>query len=177
MPNDLFAGTLAGAAGRHAPFRPEAPDTMIAPAIAAAGCGCDARDMLHGLVSIDAALARIAAHAAPVTGTKTVALEAALGHVLARPLRARAMVPAFDNAAMDGYAVASSALAGEGPWRLRVVARVPAGQRGADLPPGATAARIFTGAPVPEGADAVVMQEAVTRDGDVILLRRRPRRG
>jgi molybdopterin molybdotransferase len=84
------------------------------------------------------------------------------------------MAPAFDNAAMDGYVVATSALTGSGPWVLRVVARVPAGQETTTSLAGATAARIFTGAPIPDGADAVVMQEDVMRHGDVLHLIRRP---
>ena len=87
------------------------------------------------------------------------------------------MAPAFDNAAMDGYAVATAALAGPGPWVLRVVARVPAGRATTTSVAGAAAARIFTGAPIPAGADAVVMQEDVQSDGDVIHLSRRPTPG
>ena len=77
-------------------------------------------------------------------------------------------MPNFDNSAMDGYAVvASSCRTGE---RLRVIGEQPAGvDRGIRISPG-EAARIFTGAPMPAGADAVVMQEDVTRDGDEIVL-------
>ncbi len=144
--------------------------------IASPGCGCDGQDMLDTLSSIDDGLARIAAHVTPVGRTEAVSLCEALGRILAHPVRSRALVPAFDNAAMDGYAVATPALSGPGPWALNVVARVPAGQH-ATAALGATAAaaaRIFTGAPIPEGADAVVRQEDVTRIGDVIHLRRRP---
>ncbi|MSU88362.1 molybdopterin molybdenumtransferase MoeA [Rhodobacteraceae bacterium 2CG4] len=145
--------------------------------VASPGCGCDRRDMLPSLISIDEALARIAAHAAPAGQTGTVALDSAVGRVLARPVRSRSMAPAFDNAAMDGYAVATSALRGPGPWLLQVVARVPAGQPATTSVAGAVAARIFTGAPIPAGADAVVMQEDVVRDGEVIHLSRRPAPG
>ena len=146
-------------------------------AIASLGCGCDGQDMLHPLISIDEALARIAAHAAPVGRTNAVALDSALGRILAHPVRTRSMAPAFDNAAMDGYAVATSALTGSGPWMLQVVARVCAGQETIKALSGATAARIFTGAPIPDGTDAVMMQEDVTRDGDVIHLSHRPAPG
>lgn len=146
-------------------------------AIASQGCGCGRPDLHHPLVTIDAALARIAALAAPVGRSEAVALACAAGRILARPVRSRAMAPPFDNAAVDGYAVATSALAGPGPWALRVVARVPAGQATAATVAGAVAARIFTGAPIPDGADAVVMQEDVARDGDVIHLSRRPAPG
>lgn len=141
-----------------------------------AGCGCDA-DRDPGQVSIDEALRRIARFSRPVGETPTVPLHAAHGRVLAGPVTARAPVPAFDNSAMDGYALDTRALAGDGPWRLGVAGRIAAGQ-GADggLPAGA-AVRIFTGAPIPPGADAVVRQEDVTRSGGGIVLQRRPAPG
>ena len=144
--------------------------------IASPGCGCDGQDTLKSLISIDEALRRIAAHAAPVGRTESMSLGHAAGRILTQPIRSRSMAPPFDNAAMDGYAVATAALTGDGPWTLPVVARVPAGQGGDPLV-GAMAARIFTGAPVPGGADAVVMQEDVSRDGDVIHIRHRPTPG
>jgi molybdopterin molybdotransferase len=142
--------------------------------IASPGCGCDRRDVLHSLISIDEALARIAAGATLVGRTEAVLLDSAFGRILTKPVRTRSMAPSFDNAAMDGYAIATSALTGPGPWALRVVARVPAGQDPATVLEGTSAARIFTGAPIPAGADAVVMQEDVLRDGDVVHLSRRP---
>jgi len=145
-------------------------------AIGTSGCGCDGQDALKRLVAVDEAFARIKAHVAAVEGVETLRLDLAVGRVLARPVLSRAMAPAFDNAAMDGYAVATRDLTGEGPWSLPVAARVPAGESAAALARG-TVARIFTGAPVPEGADAVVMQEDVTRDGDVIQFLRRPAPG
>jgi molybdopterin molybdotransferase len=149
----------------------------VLPAIASAGCGCDGQDVPTALTSIDEALARIAAHAAPVGRSGSVSLDRAAGRILAQPVRSRSMVPAFDNAAMDGYALATSALTGKGPWVLKVIARVPAGQETTAALSGTTAVRIFTGAPIPDGADAVVMQEDVARDGDVIHLNRRPAPG
>ncbi|OZB18356.1 MAG: molybdopterin molybdenumtransferase MoeA [Rhodobacterales bacterium 34-62-10] len=143
-------------------------------AIVSPGCGCDGRDVLRPLVSIDEALARIAAHAAPVGRAMAVPLDSALDRILAQPVRARSRSPSFDNAAMDGYAVASSAFTGRGPWQLRVVARVPAGEAVARDLSGPEAARIFTGAPIPQGANSVIMQEEVTRVGDVIHLHHRP---
>lgn len=145
--------------------------------IASPGCGCDRQDMLDALISIDEGLARIAAHVTPVGRTEAVSLCGALGRILAHPVRSRALVPAFDNAAMDGYAVATSGLTGPGPWTLNVMARVPAGQQATAALGATEAARIFTGAPIPKGADAVVMQEDVKRIGDVIHLRRSPSQG
>jgi molybdopterin molybdotransferase len=146
--------------------------TILQP-IASPGCGCDRQDMLHALVSIDEAIARIVADVPPVGRTEAVPLGGALGRILSRPIRTRSMSPSFDNAAMDGYAISTSALTGPGPWALRVIARVPAGQEVTTSVVGSVAARIFTGAPIPDGADAVVMQEDVLRDGDVIQLCRR----
>src|SRR3989475_4993087 len=92
----------------------------------------------------------------------------ALGCFAAEDYFARLPLPNFDNSAMDGYAVvASSSHTGE---RLRVIGEQPAGlDRQLCISPG-EAVRIFTGAPTPAGADAVVMQEDVTRDGDEIVI-------
>ena len=146
-------------------------------AISSLGCGCDGYDKPTTLIGIDEALGRISAQAEPVGRTETVSLTDALGRVLAHPVRSRAMAPAFDNAAMDGYALDTSNLIGAGPWDLRVVARLAAGQSPAGPLCGPTAARIFTGAPVPVGADAVVMQEAVVRTGETVRLYERPAPG
>src|SRR5204862_7202459 len=81
---------------------------------------------------------------------------------------ARLPLPVFDNSAMDGYAVVASACKKGG--RLRVTGEQAAGRdRQLRVSPG-EAVRIFTGAPMPAGADAIVMQEDVTRDGDEILI-------
>jgi molybdopterin molybdotransferase len=138
------------------------------------GCGCDGRDVLKPLLSIDAALALIADHAAAFDATEDVLLGQAMGRVLASPVASLCMSPPFDNAAMDGFAVASAALSGDGPWTLDVVARVPAGQCSRNPIAGLQAARIFTGAPVPDGADAVVMQEDTVRSGTRVRIDRRP---
>lgn len=137
-------------------------------------CGCDAAS---GLIGIDEALARIHAAARPVEGAERVALAAAAGRRLAAPVRALAAMPRFDNAAMDGWALRADALDGPGPWRLPIAMEIAAGAAGvASLPDGA-AARIYTGAPLPSGADAVIMQErTVIEEGRVTLLAR-PRPG
>jgi len=104
-------------------------------------------------------------------------LEQAVGRITATPIMAAHALPPFDNSAMDGYALRLSDLTGEGPWHLPVSVRIAAGDtRALTLPPGTTA-RIFTGAPVLFGADAVVMQEQVSRDGDMISLTNAPRSG
>lgn len=129
------------------------------------------------ILSVDAARLRAIAAACPVTGQETLPLDAAVGRVLAVPVMARSALPPFDNSAMDGYALRCADLAGDGPWMLPVADRIAAGDvRALKLAPG-TAARIFTGAPVPCGADAVAMQENVTRDGDRVILHARPKVG
>ncbi len=111
-----------------------------------------------------------AAWAAPLSSATMVPPVDAAGRVLAHRILARLSAPSFDRSAMDGYAVR----AGDGlraGTRLRVVGRIAAGARGTALGPG-EAARIFTGAPTPPGADAVVMQEDVRREGGAVVLSR-----
>ena len=109
---------------------------------------------------------------------ETVDVRAALGRVLAEPVASSRRLPPADNSAMDGYAVRRADLAAAGPARpveLRVAFEVAAG--GASPPrlgPG-EAARILTGAPVPEGADAVVRQEDVTRQGERVRIALQPK--
>src|SRR6266566_7606853 len=92
----------------------------------------------------------------------------ALGYFAAEDYLARLPLPTFDNSAMDGYAVvASSCKKGQ---RLRVIGEQPAGRDKQLSVSAGEAIRIFTGAPVPQGADAIVMQEDVTRDGNEILI-------
>ena len=111
------------------------------------------------LLPLDDALQRLAAAAAAhrITETDTVSCFQALGRVLAAEVRATIAVPGADNSAMDGYAMLAADVPAVGTV-LPVSQRIPAGHVGQPLRPG-TAARIFTGALVPEGADAVVMQE------------------
>lgn len=85
----------------------------IRQAIVSPGCGCDRRDMLQSLSGIDEALGRIATYATPVVRTEAVSTGSAVGRVLAQPVRSRPIAPSFDNAAMDGYAIATSALTGQ----------------------------------------------------------------
>jgi len=137
-------------------------------------CGCEAAT---GLVSLDDAVARGVGLAAPAPGTETLPLAAAIGRVLAGVAASPLPLPPFDNAAMDGYALATGDLPGDGPWLLPVAGRIAAGAAEAPSRPAGAALRILTGAPVPPDCDAVVMQEHVTRRGDAILLDRRPAPG
>jgi molybdopterin molybdotransferase len=117
-------------------------------------------------VSIDEARELILASLAPL-GSETVGLRDALGRVLAQPVESDRRIPPVDNSAMDGFALRSED-AVRVPARLRVVDEIAAGARPSrKLGPG-EAARILTGAPIPEGADAVVMQEHTRLEGDAL---------
>jgi molybdopterin molybdotransferase len=137
-------------------------------------CGCDTEP---GLLSFDAALARGLELATPLAEAETLPLAAAIGRVLAAPLRSPIPLPPFDNSAMDGYALATSDLTGDGPWLLPVAGAVPAGAVAVPDRPHGAALRILTGAPVPADCDAVVMQEHALRRDGAILIDRRPRPG
>lgn len=130
------------------------------------------------LLSLDDVLVRLqdaAASCAAAWPAETLPLHEARGRVLARDVLATVDVPPLDNAAMDGFALRAADVPEAGtrlPWRQRIAA----GQVGEALLPG-TAARIFTGAPVPEGADAVVMQEHCEWTDSEVHIHARPERG
>ncbi len=127
------------------------------------------------MLTVEEALARLLAQVHPITDAESVPTVAAHGRVLAQPVVSGMDVPPMDNAQMDGYAVRCADVAAPGA-RLRVTQRIAAGHPGQPLEPG-TAARIFTGAPVPPGADAVVMQEATVADGGHVTINEVPRPG
>jgi molybdopterin molybdotransferase len=102
----------------------------------------------------------------PRLASERVPLDQAAGRVLAEDIVARRALPGFDNSAMDGYAARSADL----PGVLPVAGVVAAGQLHIDPAPERAAVRIFTGAPMPRGADTVVIQEDATRDGDRVAL-------
>ena len=122
------------------------------------------------LLPIDAMQRLIVERVAPVAGEETVSLLLAHGRVLARDLVASIDLPPFANSAVDGYAVRHADLAAAGETRLRVAERVAAGQAAAAPLAGGQAIRIFTGAPMPQDADTVFMQEDCrVEDGAVIV--------
>jgi molybdopterin molybdotransferase len=131
--------------------------------------------MNQGMLSVDEALAFLLAGARPVADTEQVATLAATGRVLAQAQHSTFSVPSVDNTSMDGYAVYVADCA-SGEARLPVSQRIPAGSMPQPLARG-TAARIFTGAPIPPGADAVVMQERCAHDGDAVIVKHRPEPG
>ena len=124
------------------------------------------------LLPFSEAKAKLLASARVVAETETLDLAEAFGRVLARDLISPMTVPPFSNAAMDGYAARAADIAQCGV-RLPVSQRVAAGDVAAPLAPG-SAARIFTGAQVPEGADAVVMQEDCAAEGDFVVINQVP---
>ncbi|GAC1557054.1 MAG: molybdopterin molybdotransferase MoeA [Polyangiales bacterium] len=130
------------------------------------------------MLRFEEALARILALGAPVLPSEAIALEDAEGRVLGEDLVASVDLPTFDYSAMDGYAVGSRDLddAGAAPFRLPVRGESRTGALPGPLERG-SARRICTGAAIPAGADAVIRQEPVARDGDVAGLGQQPRPG
>ena len=127
------------------------------------------------MLSFDDALQKLLAGCKPVSETKAMPTIAAAGRVLAEAQYSTLSVPPLDNSAMDGYAVRAADVAAVGTT-LPVSQRIPAGTVGAHLQPG-TAARIFTGAPIPAGADAVIMQERCEHAGEGVTINHVPKPG
>ena len=130
---------------------------------------------MRAMLDFEDALARLLAGANPLRETQAVPTQAAAGRVLAQGLHSTLDVPPLDNTSMDGYALRCVDVPAAGA-RLVVAQRIPAGSVGHVLAPG-TAARIFTGAPLPQGADAVVMQELCSPEGDAVTVNHLPRPG
>src|SRR5882762_5122492 len=126
--------------------------------------------MNKGSLNVDEALRQLLAGARPVAESETVTTLSATGRVLAAAQRSTMILPPMDNSAMDGYALRLADLKGSEP-RLKVAQKIPAGSTGKPLAPG-TAARIFTGAPIPAGADAIVMQEHCVQEGDEVVVKK-----
>jgi molybdopterin molybdotransferase len=129
------------------------------------------KTMLSAAEALDFLLAAVR----PIVDTETLATLAANGRILAVTQSSQLNVPPMDNTQMDGYAVRAADCA-SGHATLKVSQRIPAGHVGEPLQPG-TAARIFTGAMIPEGADAVVMQEQCELAGDMVTIRHAPKSG
>jgi molybdopterin molybdotransferase len=125
---------------------------------------------LAGLLSVAEAFDRVLAHAAPLPAEE-VPLAEADGRVLACDLKALRTQPPAAISAMDGYAVRAGDVAAA-PVRLKVIGEVPAGRPFTARIGAGEAARIFTGGFVPDGADAVVVQELASRDGDCVELQK-----
>jgi molybdopterin molybdotransferase len=127
------------------------------------------------MLTVEEARERLLSQAVPLTATESVPAVSALGRVLAQPLVSAVAVPPLDMSQMDGYALRTTDVPAV-PTTLPVSQRIAAGHVGASLAAG-TIARIFTGAPVPPGADAIVMQEATSAAGDAVSINEAPRAG
>lgn len=127
------------------------------------------------MLSVAEALARITAAFAPLPA-ETVSLAEALGRTLADDVLARVNQPPIAVSAMDGYAVRAADVAAV-PARLRVVGEAPAGGAYTGTVGAGEAVRIFTGGPLPAGADAIVIQEDTERDGDAVLVKETAKAG
>lgn len=120
------------------------------------------------LLAVDEALSRILNSATP-SGTEEMALTAAGGRVIAHPVTARLLQPPFDCSAMDGYALIAPAEITY-PMQLTVIGESAAGKRFGGTMRRGEAVRIFTGAPLPEGADTIIIQENTERSGDTLTI-------
>ena len=153
QPSLLFSWSVRGRSGSHERYRRRLPETML---------------------DFESARQRFLQMAGPVK-TQVIPLSRALGRVLAEDIISLAAMPEFDTSAMDGYAVNVDDVV-ELPCSLPVVGQSPAGSAPAKLQRN-TAMRVFTGAAVPTGADAVVMQEHVQRVGQNISIDKPVNRG
>jgi molybdopterin molybdotransferase len=121
--------------------------------------------MKEPMLPVAEALARVLASATEPLEEEWVPLESAFGRTLARALVAARTQPPFANSAMDGYALRAA----DTPGTLKVIGESAAGRAFAGIVGAGEAARIFTGAPMPEGADTIVIQEDVRREGDAVV--------
>lgn len=120
------------------------------------------------VLRVDEALALLAERVAPLAGSETVPLAAALGRVLAEPVVSAVNVPPHDNSAVDGWGFAAATRPKDG--RLPVVGTIAAGHPFDGAVPAGTAVRILTGAPVPAGVDTIAMQEDCRAEGGAVTV-------
>ncbi|CAE6762172.1 Molybdopterin molybdenumtransferase [Paraburkholderia aspalathi] len=128
------------------------------------------------MLSTAEALATLLSAASPIPGTESIPTLDALNRVLSADVISPLDVPPMNTSSMDGYAIRTEDLATDGDRRLPVSQRIPAGHAPEPLKPG-TAARIFTGATVPPGADAIVMQEQTEAAGNEVTILHNPAPG
>jgi molybdopterin molybdotransferase len=133
----------------------------LAPKPAPATCGCDTAASHRPLISLGDALAILRRKVRAVSGVQDLPLADARGRVLGEDIHTQESLPRFDNAAMDGFAVKFSDIGESGVTRLAISQRIAAGEAATQRLAPNTCARIFTGAPLPDGADTVIAQEEV----------------
>ena len=129
------------------------------------------------MLNPDEAYRKLIASIEPIDGSESVATAHALGRFAAADIIAPVDLPPFDASAMDGYAVAAGDLDATAPFEMRLVGASLAGDPSDAHVGGRDAVRIFTGAVLPEGADAIVLQEDTERHGDTIVVTETPRPG
>ena len=129
------------------------------------------------MLNVDAALGKLLASVEPVEGTEAVSVVSALDRIAADDIAAPVDLPPFPASAMDGYAVAAAGFTGEPPHVVDVIGESLAGHPSNARVSGTDAVRIFTGAPMPDGTDTVVIQEDTRVDAGGVALLATPRRG
>jgi molybdopterin molybdotransferase len=122
------------------------------------------------LLPIEEAAKMMETQVPPVAEIETVTLKDAFGRVAAEDIKSPIALPSFENAAVDGYAVRHGDIGASGETKFRIVERVFAGERPTQALAAGEAARIFTGAPMPKGADTVYMQEDTRVDGNFVIV-------
>lgn len=127
-------------------------------------------DAFGPMLTIEQAAERAAEHILPVAGIETIPLSVADGRVLAQDVIAPVDLPPFANSAVDGYAVRFADLVVGGETKLPLSGRVAAGADAAGVTTTGKAVRVFTGAPMPAGAETVFMQEDVALEGGAVVL-------
>ncbi|MCP3665145.1 MAG: bifunctional molybdopterin-guanine dinucleotide biosynthesis adaptor protein MobB/molybdopterin molybdotransferase MoeA [Gammaproteobacteria bacterium] len=135
------------------------------------------QDSSDSAISMDQALQRISDGIKPITEYRKVPLKESLNRIVAKPVISPINVPAYRNSAMDGYAVRGTDLPVKGEATLPVVGKILAGQPFQETLQTGQSVRIMTGAKMPDGADTVVIQEQVQRNGEQITLDERHKPG
>ncbi|MDM8567655.1 molybdopterin molybdotransferase MoeA [Candidatus Halobeggiatoa sp. HSG11] len=121
-------------------------------------------------LTVEEALTRIYDDLQPIAGNEQLAIRNALGRVLAEDILSKINVPPHDNSAMDGYAIQGTDLPADGQIKLTMVGTSFAGQPYPGTLQAGQCTRIFTGAVIPDGADTVIMQEHIDKQGDIITI-------
>jgi molybdopterin molybdotransferase len=148
-------------------------DTLTVPV-----CGCDRPEQVNTLMPVDETVRSIHALVQPMRRTELGNVGEAAGRTMAKSAHAPRPMPFFNNSAMDGFAIRTADLVGSGPWILPIMGPIAAGASASlELPVSPIALRIFTGAPVPAGFDAVIMQEDVDFDAEKARFMDRSRPG
>ncbi|MBZ0161485.1 MAG: molybdopterin molybdotransferase MoeA [Notoacmeibacter sp.] len=140
-----------------------------------AGDGCSAGKS-GDVLSVDVAAEQAFRAAPSIRSSEILPVLAASERIAASAILCAVNIPPFDNSAMDGYAVSTGSFEGSGPWTLKIRERIVAGTTPKRSLETGTAARIMTGAPIPQGADTVIMQEYCERTGGEVVVAERPER-